>query len=118
MGRRGPEGRNSEPNGRCVFEAPESGKRRNIRLTQTATAALREQRKRQLDERMRCGDLWQDHGLVLSSGVGTPVLRGDVNCAKVLLKRAGFPKSFRFHDLRHTCATLLLRLAFKLGGRA
>jgi integrase len=65
---------------------------------------------------MRCGDLWQDHGLVLSSGVGTPVLRGDLNCAKVLLKRAGFPQSFRFHDLRHTCATLLLRLAFKLGG--
>jgi integrase len=25
------------------------------------------------------------------------------------LERAGLPKSFRFHDLRHTCATLLLR---------
>lgn len=58
---------------------------------------------------MRCGDLWQDHGLVFSSGVRTPVLRGDLNCAKVLLKRAGSPQSFRFHDLRHTCATLLLR---------
>jgi integrase len=25
------------------------------------------------------------------------------------LERARLPKSFRFHDLRHTCATLLLR---------
>jgi integrase len=25
-----------------------------------------------------------------------------------LLKRAGLPHSTRFHDLRHTCATLLL----------
>ena len=98
----------SGPDGGCVFEAP-SGKERNIRLTQTATAALREHCRRQLGERMRCGDLWQDHGLVFSSGVRTPVLRGDLNCAKVLLKRAGSPQSFRFHDLRHTCATLLLR---------
>ena len=27
---------------------------------------------------------------------------------KPLLKRAGLPLSTRFHDLRHTCATLLL----------
>jgi len=27
---------------------------------------------------------------------------------KVLLERAGLPRSVRFHDLRHTCATLLL----------
>jgi len=25
-----------------------------------------------------------------------------------LLERAGLPRSVRFHDLRHTCATLLL----------
>jgi integrase len=28
---------------------------------------------------------------------------------KVRLKRAGLPEHLRFHDLRHTCATLLLR---------
>ena len=26
-----------------------------------------------------------------------------------LLERAGLPKETRFHDLRHTCATLLLK---------
>jgi integrase len=53
--------------------------------------------------------LWQDHGLVFSSSVGTPLLGGNLNRAfKALLKRAGLPET-RFHDLRHTCATLLLR---------
>ena len=39
-----------------------------------------------------------------------PISGGNLNRAlKVLLKRADLPQSFRFHDLRHTCATLLLR---------
>jgi integrase len=36
----------SEPKGGYIFEAPKSGKGWNIRLTQKATAALREHRKR------------------------------------------------------------------------
>ncbi len=62
----------SEPKGGCIFEAPKSGKGRSVRLTQRATAALREHRKRQLEERMWLGTLWQEHGLVFPSGVGTP----------------------------------------------
>jgi integrase len=100
----------SEPRGGYIFEAPKSGKGRNIRLTQRATAALTDHRKRQLEERMRLGTLWQDHGLVFPSGTGTPVSGGNLNRAfKALLKRARLPQTFRFHDLRHTCATLLLR---------
>jgi integrase len=99
----------SEPKGGYVFEAPKSGKGRNIRLTQRAVAALREHRKRQLEERMQNAGFWQDHGLVFTSGIGTPLLGGNLNRAfKATLRRAGLPK-IRFHDLRHTCATLLLR---------
>src|SRR5829696_5052933 len=100
----------SEPKGGYIFEAPKSGKGRNIRLTQRATVALREHRKRQLEERMEWGTLWQEHGLVFSSSVGTPMSGGNLNRAfKGTLQRAGLPKSTRFHDLRHTCATLLLK---------
>jgi integrase len=99
----------SEPKGGWIFEAPKSGKGRNIRLTRKATAGLREHRRRQLEERMEHGALWQDHGLVFPSGIGTPTLGGNLNRAfKALLKRAGLP-AVRFHDLSHTCATLLLR---------
>ena len=44
-----------EPRGGCVFEAPKSGKGRNVRLAQRATSALKEHRKRQIGERMPWG---------------------------------------------------------------
>jgi len=47
--------------------------------------------------------------LLFPSTVGTPLLGGNLNRAfKAALRRAGLPE-IRFHDLRHTCATLLLR---------
>ena len=58
---------------------------------------------------MEHGALWQDHGLVFPSTVGTPMSGGNLNRSfKATLRRAGLPAA-RFHDLRHTCATLLLR---------
>ena len=100
----------SEPKGGHIFEAPKSGKGRNIRLTKSAVAALRMHRRRQLEERMYKADLWQEQGLVFPSTVGTPLWGGNLNRAfKATLQRAGLPKSTRFHDLRHTCATLLLK---------
>jgi integrase len=99
----------SEPRGRYIFEAPKSGKGRSIRLTLRATVALRVHRKRQLEERMQKAGLWQEHGLVFPSGIGTPLLGGNLNRAfKAVLRRSGLPE-IRFHDLRHTTATLLLR---------
>jgi Phage integrase family len=63
-----------------------------------------------LRERMERGALWQENGLVFPSTVGTPLSGGNLNRTfKATLQRAGLPKSTRFHDLRHTCATLLLR---------
>jgi integrase len=102
----------SEPKGGHIFEAPKSGKGRNIRLTQSAVAALRIHRRRQLEERMYKADLWQEQGLVFPSTVGTPLWGGNLNRAfKATLQRTGLPKSTRFHDARHTCATLLLKQA-------
>ena len=100
----------SEPKGGYVFEAPKSGEGRQVRLTRRAVAALKEHRRRQLEERMRDVEFWQDHGLVFPSTVGTPLSGGNLTRAfKAALKRAGLPAGTRFHDLRHTCATLLLR---------
>ena len=58
---------------------------------------------------MKRAGLWQDHGLVFPSSVGTPLShRNLVRAFKALLKRAGLPSSVRLYNLRHTCATLLL----------
>jgi integrase len=55
------------------------------------------------------GSLWRENGLVFVSETGEPLDRCSVtnHRFKLLLKRAGLPQ-IRFHDLRHTCATLLL----------
>jgi integrase len=99
----------SEPKGGWIFEAPKSSKGQSIRLTRKAISALREHRKRQLEARIRKAGLWSDHGLVFPSAFGTPMSGGNLNRSfKVLLRHAGLP-AVRFHDLRHTCATLLSR---------
>ena len=91
------------------FTSPKGGRSRGLKLTQGAIDALKGHRKRQNEERLRLGTLWQDAGLVFTAATGTP-MDGD-NLAKrsfgPLLKRAGLPR-IRFHDLRHTFATVLL----------
>ena len=65
-------------------------------------------RARQLQERLLAGTKWQDTGYVFASTIGTPLDPRNVTTHfGRVLKKAGLPKK-RFHDLRHTCASLLL----------
>jgi integrase len=60
-------------------------------------------------KRPRLGSLWQDSGLVFPTTTGTTLRCTNLlgRHVKPLLKRAELP-TVRFHDLRHTCATILL----------
>ena len=84
-----------------------------MKLTSNATEALKSHLKRQLAEIDRVvGSLWSPgdaDGLIFASETGEPLDRRAVTKLKFkpLLKLAGLPE-IRFHDLRHTCATLLL----------
>lgn len=82
--------------------------KRTIALPDTAIAALRSHRTRQLEERMRAGPLWTEHGLVFTRGDGEP-LNGQAVTRRLqaVMERGGLPRK-RFHDLRHSCASLLL----------
>ena len=46
--------------------------RRTLALPRRCVEALREHRVRQAEDRLAAGPLWQDHGLVFASTVGTP----------------------------------------------
>ena len=93
-----------------VLAAPKTrGSRRSVKLTGSATDALKNHLNHQLEEIERAGPLWQENGLIFAAEMGEPLDRHHVTAwrFRTLLKRAGLPK-VRFHDLRHTCATLLL----------
>jgi integrase len=83
--------------------------RRTIKLTSAAAEALRKHLSHQMQDIDRLGDLYRDRGLVFTSSSGAPLNPSNIrnrNLRRLLLK-AELPE-IRFHDLRHTCATLLL----------
>jgi integrase len=93
-----------------VFTSPKTtGSRRSVKLTSNAVEVLKHHLERQLGEIDRVGSLWSENGLIFASESGEPINRHNLTrrSFKPLLKRAGLPQ-IRFHDLRHTCATLLL----------
>jgi hypothetical protein len=74
-----------------------------------ALEALERHRVAQDKERAKLGTLWHDTGLLFRSTTSTPVNRHNLmrRSFKPLLREAGV-RDIRFHDLRHTCAKLLL----------
>jgi integrase len=83
--------------------------RRRVNLTPRTVATLKAHRRRQLEHRVRLANLYEDYGLIFASENGTPLNPENLvkRSFKPLLRKAGLPE-IRFHDLRHTCATLLL----------
>ena len=93
------------------FERPKNGKGRSVKLSQRALESLRTHRKRQAEQQLGAGSKWQNNGLVFPTTTGTTVSATNLlgRHFKPLLKRAGLP-DIRLHDLRHTCATMLLKM--------
>lgn len=69
---------------------------------------LRHWRVQQKEERLATGQRWQDTGYVFTTGVGTSIEPRNLHRHfKQRAERLSLP-TIRFHDLRHTCATMLL----------
>ena len=100
--------KDGDKSGSLVFSEPKNASRRTIDLPQRAIEALRNHRKTQLEEKLRANS-YEDQGLVFATSKGTPLDAQNIvnRHFKPLLKRTGLPDK-RWHDLRHTCATLLL----------
>jgi integrase len=95
--------------GKLVFSEPKNASRRTVDLPRKAVAALKRHRKLQLEEKLKAGGSHEDSGLVFATAKGTPLDAQNVvnRHFKPLLRRAGLP-DIRWHDLRHSCFTLLL----------
>ena len=80
-----------------------------VPLTSMAVESLRRRRAAQAAERLRLGETWDDQDLVFTNRVGRPINPSNLLLREFypLLERAGVAH-IRFHDIRHTVATLLM----------
>jgi integrase len=98
------------PGGSGLVLAPTktASSERRIALPGPCIDALTAHRDRQDHERNATGAAWPETGLVFTTRHGGLLNPANVNRDfKALLKHAGLRK-IRFHDLRHSCASLLL----------
>jgi integrase len=71
---------------------------------------LKVHRARQLEDQLAAGPAWNDRGFVFATRIGTPVDPANLlDDFKRILRKAELP-NIRFHDLRHSAASLLLTL--------
>ena len=96
------------PGSRPPRATPLRRSRRPVVLVDMAVDALERHRERQGLEREQAGELWQDPSLVFTNTVGGHVWGRESGEAHFypLLAKAGIRRE-RFHDLRHSTATLL-----------
>jgi len=102
--------------GRLQFVEPKTERsRRTLHMPTAIVRALPAHRVRQLQERLLAGSEWKENGLVFTTTIGTPLEpRSAVSDFKRILAKAGLPGSIKFHDLRHSAASLLLAQGVQL----
>jgi integrase len=91
-----------------TFKAPKSGRIRVLTLPGRAVADLKEHRVRQSAGRLAMGPGYHDESLILANADGSPV-HPEALSGKWQKARRKHAIPVRFHDLRHTHATLLLK---------
>lgn len=92
-----------------VFGQPKTQRGvRTIKLGNLTVDILSQHRRQQLEERKMAGLRWQENNLIFPSTIGTPTQPTKLlKRFKRLIRDAGLPE-IRFHDLRHTAASLML----------
>jgi integrase len=99
-----------ERRGYIETEPKTQSSRRSIILPSFVIEALKRHRVRQAEARLKAGFAWEDHGLVFCNTYGRYTDPASLRrLFKGLLKQAGLP-DMRFHDLRHSAATILLSM--------
>lgn len=83
---------------------------RTIYMDDDITRVLKKQRVKQNLEKLKAGNVYEDHNLVFAQETGNYVFPTAVNALFLrYIRQSGIPR-IRFHDLRHTHATILLSM--------
>jgi integrase len=82
--------------------------RRTLKLPEVVVRVLRDHRERQAGERDNAGPLWQEHGLVLATSVGTPLDSHNVRRDfRKVTKAAGLGERWVPKELRTSFVSLM-----------
>lgn len=90
-------------------EAKTKSSLRSIHLPDETLQALKSHRVLILQEKLKSGKQYKDNDLVVCTTVGTPVTPRNLSRTWYRLIKQSTVTPIRFHDLRHTHATLLLK---------
>lgn len=87
------------------------GSASSVDLIPTCLSLLEEHQKRQAAEKLGAGPSYEDSGLIFATALGKPLDQKNVVHRQFhsALENAGL-RRIRFHDLRHTCASLLINM--------
>lgn len=99
------------PGNRYIEAEPKTKKsKRPVMLTARVVDLLQQHQKRQLEAKTKAGKFWEDNNLVFCTSLGTPLNPNKVlERFGTLLKKAELPH-MRFHDLRHSAASILFAM--------
>lgn len=92
-----------------IQELKSDSARRPISLPKTTVDELRKHKLTLQHEKSIAGPSYEDSGLVVCTRYGTKVLPRNLNRTWYKLRDKAGVTSIRFHDLRHTHATLMLK---------
>ena len=82
--------------------------RRTLALPQRCVEALRQHYTLQARDRLRAGEIWQDHDLIFASRIGTPLTANNVIRAfRIITKKAGLGEDWVPREMRHTFVSVL-----------
>jgi integrase len=93
-----------------LFGPPKNGQARTIALSLQTVALLKKHKAIQAAQRLELGTAYRDFGLVFAKPFGEPLQSNNLGQREYrkLIQAAGV-RPIKFHGLRHTCATLLLK---------
>ena len=97
--------------GKVVFHAPKTHtSNRTLALSKSVVIILKRHRRRQLEEKLKTGEKWQDHNLVFTDLKGKPLNLPNIRRRDLqkITKKAGIEKKLTLYSLRHTSASLLI----------
>ena len=93
-----------------LFISPKSGKARTITPAASVFAALKAQRRRQIENQLRAGTLWDNaHNLIFTNETGGPLCQHSVTDWFSAAAASAGLEGARFHDCRHTYAVNAIR---------